>query len=207
MSKKNLLIVSTIVSIIISTGVFTKYISNTANSDIYAENYDDNLFIFRPNDNGKIIEYVLIQGLKGTPVGITDFFVSEDGREATIVKNDDNTWVYSIDDELVNINGIGHFICSDPEGVDRDDILQDVDDGYFAEFGGGGNKKNCDKECLSGGCGASSCSRTVSIVSCSITCDSEYFACCADLATAGCHCKIKKCCTATPDGPTISPGG
>ncbi|MDF1696617.1 MAG: hypothetical protein P1U56_12325 [Saprospiraceae bacterium] len=198
MNTRFILFLSVVLSLACTVNYTQSKTQSEANPMIFSERVGENLFVFRQNESSKIVEYILIQGTTDNPVGITDFSISNDGREVSIRTGAQN-WVYALDDDKQKlVYGIGHFVQG--EGVDRAKILQEL-----KGLGTEGRKKNCDSACRDGGCGSIRCSKKVNFMSSSITCSNGYFACCADMVAEGCHCKKDDCCDATSTAPTTTP--
>ncbi|MEM7105814.1 MAG: hypothetical protein AAF502_21930 [Bacteroidota bacterium] len=202
MNKQSLLIITSVLFMILSSGLFGFINQDTPNNLIFTENHEDNLLVFRNNAEGKTIEGILIQGTDLVLANVSDFTISQDGRSASILTGG-TSLNFSIDNNgATQVYGITRYNALSSEGIDSDTILEDVQN-----LGrGGSSKKDCDQHCKAGGCGSNGCERSIGPVSCNVSCSSGYFACCGDFVMDSCKCVKDDCCSATPVGPTIKPG-
>lgn len=155
---------------------------------------------FHYNAQGKVSEYFLVQ-VSDWNIAETEIDRAEytEGNDITFTGKNGHTYIFSIKQppsnkgniHIFNVAGIAHYKMLKSELG-----LKAMGDIAFNRTGGvpGSTDFDCDKQCLSGGCGANQCSRGVgSALECSVSCNSGYFACCGDLVSYGCHC-IKDCC-------------
>lgn len=156
---------------------------------------------FHYNAQGKISEYFLVQvcdwNILETEIVRAEY---TEGNDIAFTGKNGHKYIFSIkqppsNDGSVhrfNVAGIAHFKVLKTEGMD----LKEMEEIAFYRIGGvpGSTTLDCDKKCLSGGCGANQCSRGVGgALESSVSCNTGYFACCGDVVSYGCHC-IKDCC-------------
>ena len=157
------------------------------------EVHGNNIVVFSMLPNGNVKEYVLVQGVSKTfGDDIKDIMFSADKKSVTFKLSDDSMITFSINNSEDGVIGIAHGVCTNPGGIQRSKILQTD----IAAIGSADPASaDCDSNCLSGGCGASSCSHKILKLECNVTCNSGYFACCADISLEkGCHCVPDNCC-------------
>jgi hypothetical protein len=170
----------------------------------YTYEYVDNHLVIFKYVGDIIKEYFLIQR-EGDPLttnfqNISGVVISDNGTKITISYGNQNQVVFS----TVGVNGslpTNGIVNSTNDGgfsiqVVKDDIFSyGQGPGRGGPDGGGG--KRC-KECLDGGCGSTSCSRSIEVLgvkkSCATSCATGYHACCGDLVAVGCFCQKDKCC-------------
>ncbi len=170
------------------------YVKSDPEYTYLKEVHGKNLIVFSLLPNGNIKEYIFVQGIaEDFDDDIINIQYSEIDKYVKFILSNNKFVVYSIDDSDNAVCGIAHGICTNPEGVSRDDAFN-VD---IAAIGtNGSNNSNCDSGCVAGGCGSNSCSSSIFELSCSVSCNTGYFACCgASLKDAGCFCKSEKCCS------------
>ncbi len=158
---------------------------------------------FHYNTKGNVSEYFLVQESDWniTQASI-DRIEYHEGKDVQMVASNGIRYSFSLKDpasmsaqlHIMDVAGIAHLKVLKSEGIP----LKDAEKLAFARAGGGpgSTSPNCDKDCLSGGCGSTSCSRQVAAgaMECSVSCDSGYFACCGDIVSYGCHCLKNTCC-------------
>jgi len=154
-----------------------------------------NLFIFKVNNSGNVEKSLLIQGINvNIEEKVSGFRLLESGKKAQIY-TESKTIEYNLDSEVNGSLIYGISLLQNLNNVELtiQTILSNFND----------PKKGCADTCISGGCGATSCSREVWEAGCSVSCGSGYFACCGDLLSQQCGCKKDACCTSS--GTTIGP--
>lgn len=171
--------------ILIDSYDHNEIVEKRGSNSFYTETYGNDLYIFHENSIGNISEYLLIQGTNDKPEEVVDFFLSSYGEIATIVSLNGSVTYTTIGSSTNSVFGIAHFFTENVKGVSKELILSKI---------GGGGKPGCDDHCLSGGCGATDCQRTIWKMTCSVTCNSGYFACCGDMVTDECQCIENACC-------------
>lgn len=178
--------------------------TRTGDAITYTYEYlDSNLVVYKYVGD-LIKEYFLIQRetapLTTNFQNISNVVITENGTKITISYGNQSQVVFSTVGAAGSLPSAG-IISSTNEGgfsiqVVRDDILSfGQGPGGGGPTGGGGRR--C-KECLDGGCGSTSCSRSIEVMgvkkSCSTTCATGYHACCGDLVSVGCFCQKDVCC-------------
>lgn len=162
----------------------------------------DEFAVFRQNAVGNVSEYFLVQGsdwnIATTPIVSAQY---QEGSDIKMTGADGLTYQFSIRvnqpssvhrTQTFPVYGIAHYRFLSEEGAPLN-----IAENIAFRTNGGGEPVGCDTGCLSGGCGAVQCSRTIGPAECSVSCESDRFACCADLITQGCHCRPKGCCTSS----------
>jgi hypothetical protein len=168
--------------------------------------YNDNYVILHLNAKGNVTEYFLLQHVPSTinfgKVSSATYrqssdiiIATADGKFYQFYINDSNLQPGSNYNKL-SVAGIANFKILSDDGYPFDKLA-----GHFSnEMGatGGSEIAGCDSKCLSGGCGSKSCDRSIDTnivsLSCSVDCNTGYFACCGDVALYGCKCIKDSCC-------------
>lgn len=157
---------------------------------------------FHYNAQGKVQEFFLVQGSDWNiaETSVTQAVYNE-SIDLQLTGSNGTRYIFSLrapagvqgSIHTFSVAGIAHVKTLKPEGL----ALKDMETIAFARIGGspGSVSPDCDKKCLSGGCGANQCSRQMGgAMECNVSCNSGYFACCGDLISYGCHCIKDTCC-------------
>jgi hypothetical protein len=164
-----------------------------------------NHFLFYKEFNGFVNELYIVQ--MDFPVhiefgNINSISYSPD-EKSTTVNSSAGIFFFKITANLNTHNEYQAYGLSKMTYTDQSLTKADLT-GILSESGLSDNRKECDKQCIDGGCNALSCSREITIAgsgkSCSVSCGNNTHACCGDLALDGCWCRSNRCCNST--GPT-----
>jgi hypothetical protein len=180
-------------------------LSTRTGADVtYTFEYVENHLVFYKHVGDIIKEYFLVQRetapLTTNFQNITGVVITDNGTKLTVSFNNQSPVVFSTVGAPGTLPSAG-IVTSTNEGgfsiqVVRDDILS-YGQGPAGGGPSGGGGKRC-KDCLDGGCGSTSCSRSIEVMgvkkSCSTTCATGYHACCGDLVAVGCFCQKDICC-------------
>ncbi len=171
----------------------------------YSYEYVENHLVVYKHVNGTITEYFLVQRdqapLNTIFQDISNVAITEANTKITIYHGNQSNTAFSTLVNPTNALPCAGIVNHKDEGgfskaVVKDNILS-YGKGPAGGGVGGGLVRGC-KECLDGGCGSTSCSRSIEVLgikkSCSTTCGTGYHACCGDLTTAGCFCRKDICC-------------
>lgn len=202
MKKKFLILPSFALLLFFNSDVFQQFCPTNVLPDFELKRVGNDFAAFHYNAQGKVQEYFLIQG---SDWNIAQTSISKavynESADIQLTGANGNTYIFSLRSPTsvrgsiytFSVNGIAHVKSS--AGLS----LKDMETLAFARVGGspGTVTRDCDKTCLSGGCGSNQCSRQVQVggaMECSVSCNSNYFACCGDLISYGCHCIKSDCC-------------
>ncbi len=168
--------------------------------------YNDSYVILHLNAKGNVTEYFLLQHVPSTvDFGKISSVTYRQSSDVIVAAADGKFYQFHINDSNLqpgsnynkfSVAGIANFKVMSPDGYPLEKLA-----GHFSNLigvGGTSGDVGCDEKCLSGGCGASSCSRTsetsITGFSCSVDCNAGYFACCRDTVFYGCSCIRDTCC-------------
>ncbi len=171
----------------------------------YSYEYVDNHLVLFKHTNDIIKEYFLIQREDApltTPLqNISNVTIENGGTKITIDYGSQQQLSFSTQPNTLNAlwcAGIANHVdeAGFSKAIVKDNILS-YGQGPSGGGTGGGAGKRC-KDCLDGGCGSTSCSRSIEVMgvkkSCTTSCEAGYHACCGDLVNTGCFCQKNICC-------------
>lgn len=179
---------------------------SSTRDEFTVKSYGSNYVILHYNSLGNVSEYFQIQQV-ASPIdfGSIRSVAYREGADLTVALSNGSNFQFYISDTQsntgknitkVSVGGIGHFQIQTPEGFPFSKL-----ENHFSnlEAAGNGSIPGCDTQCMGGGCGTKSCSRTISILglTCNIECNEGYFACCGDMILYGCKCIRNTCCNPT----------
>ena len=133
---------------------------------------------------GKYSKYYLLQKKDGIPqfTDIIDINYIEDVGSLSL-RTGSGLIVFSVKDTMIGeeyqLDGLGYFAAEEPFTEEwLMERVRKIDEEFSRPSPvSPGDFSKCAEQCLSGGCGAIQCSRTVFELSCEITCSSGYIAC------------------------------
>ncbi|MFN0016599.1 MAG: hypothetical protein ACKVU2_18820 [Saprospiraceae bacterium] len=161
----------------------------------------DEFAVFKIQANGNVSEYFLVQGsnwdIQTTSIASAEYYESSDIQ---LVGENNQRYHFSVvaagtshegNVRTNPVHGIARYRFLSSDGAP----LATAESIAFRLSGGTAEPAGCDKGCIAGGCGSTQCSRTLGPAECSVSCNSDRFACCADMVLEGCHCRLNTCCS------------
>ncbi len=164
--------------------------------------------IMKINEQGNVTEYFVIQNLTFTPKEEqienvifqrkknTIQISLKNGKNIELILDTETNTQKSLNSNQYLVGGFSFFQTQKSGGIPYKEAIQ------FVSNQSPSKARGCMGDCLAGGCGSTSCSRTVWEASCEVSCGKGFTACCGDLISAGCKCKpTPRCCNPSDTAP------